>query len=375
MATSLPLTFAPGTDSSLPTIVPVRCFGCGTEFTRPRSVLWRITPGVPLHCTKACRAAGAAVSLTCEGCGTAYSRMRCDVEKAQRKGFARSFCTKACFLATESREKAALRPCASCGKPRPPGKVRYCSPQCRPGPPLVAVPCEHCGTEFELLRYELAKKRRDGRRVFCSRACVTKAFTSAGCPCLRCGRPTGSTERRRRYCGRECRLAARRDGKPLAACPQCGREFYARSSRQMYCDRVCANDAHSARMTGAGNSRYKDGTSYGLWFRSMRPLIVERDRGICRVCEVPDQMVPTGRGDHFRFKSLLVVHHINEQPWDNLPENLILLCQPCHATHHKSAETPFPWFASYAERATRSMTSKWTETATSLRMRFLSTTA
>lgn len=128
-------------------------------------------------------------------------------------------------------------------------------------------------------------------------------------------------------------------------------------------------------MVGDGNSHYKDGTSYGKWFREVRPLILERDENICRACEEPDRMVPTGRNDHYLLKSLLVVHHINEQPADNRPENLVAVCQPCHMIHHKSATTPFPWFASYAERATQSMTSKWKATATSLQVKYSSTTA
>ena len=112
------------------------------------------------------------------------------------------------------------------------------------------------------------------------------------------------------------------------------------------------------RMIGAGNSHYKTGTSYAEWFRRMRPLIRERDK-VCRVCLQP------GR----------VVHHINYQPPDCRPENLILLCASCHIVHHKSKRTPFPWFASYAENATLSMTSRWEATVTSLQARFSSTTA
>lgn len=143
----------------------------------------------------------------------------------------------------------------------------------------------------------------------------------------------------------------------------------------MYCDRACANVAHSKRMVGEGNSHYKSGSSYAEWFRQMRPLILERDERQCRVCGEPDQMVSTGRGDGFQWKSLLVVHHLNEQPQDNRPENLITLCGPCHMTHHKSATTPFPWFASYAARATLYMTSRWRATATSLQVKYSSTTA
>lgn len=239
----------------------------------------------------------------------------------------------------------------------------------------LTLNCTQCGAEFTKMRAEHEKKLRDGQtNHYCSPVCASAALKGEGCPCLRCGKPTGSKDRGRRYCSKECRLAVSRAGKDIP-CPQCGREFFPKSSRTVYCDRVCANAAHSTRMVGAGNSKYKDGTSYADWFRKMRPLIFERDDRMCRVCETPEQMTPTGRADNFRFKSLLVVHHINEQPSDNRPENLILLCQPCHMVHHKSKPTPYPWFGSYAERATSYMTSKWMAQVTSLQVKYSSTTA
>lgn len=407
---------------SLPTRVSVKCTGCGTVFAKARSALWHGTPGIPLYCSKACQYGAALVDLECHGCGGQYKKLRGDVDKASKQGLTKNFCTKACWSAANSRaaeerlaerladmtvvplqavvtdetirtdtgrrryyspELAALsdtknqrRACAVCGKVRK-GTAVLCKPcwlKAR-AETYLTLHCKQCGAEFTKMRAEYESAMRSGQRNFyCSHSCVAKALKGEGCPCLKCGRPTGSRDRGRRYCSKGCRLAVSRAGKERA-CPQCGREFFPKSSRTVYCDRVCANDAHSLRMIGAGNSHYKDGTSYADWFRKMRPLVLERDGRICRVCETTDRMVPTGRDDSFQFKSLLVVHHINELPWDNRPENLITLCQSCHMVHHKSVPTPYPWFGSYAERATSYMTSKWTEQVTSLLVRYSSTTA
>lgn len=425
-ATFPPLTSAPGMDYSLPAVVPVQCQSCTTVFDKARSTLWRVKPGTPLYCSQTCRYAAAVVTLTCEGCGTKYTKMRCEVEKARRKGFARSFCTKACFhsaataaatarvvtlaaqapsltaaelvtaetvrTATGRRryygsDVAALtdganrkRPCVVCGTVRKSRSAvcRGCYQKARASTYLT-LSCSQCGSEFRSMRAEHDKRVRDGQeRFFCGMPCHHQWLREhPSGVCGHCRGPMKLDGKSRRYCSVECRTAARdtRRLSKVRPCPQCGVEYVPKSSRQVYCDRVCADQAHSERMVGAGNSHYKDGTSYAEWFRQMRPLILHRDGSQCRVCSAPDRLVPTGRKDHQQWKSLLAIHHLNELPADNRPENLITLCSPCHMRHHKSTTTPYPWFESYAESATRSMTSRWTATVTSLRMKFSSTTA
>lgn len=225
------------------------------------------------------------------------------------------------------------------------------------------------------MRAEDEKKKRAGQKErFCSRRCHGEwmSIHNVRTTCPQCG--TLFAGRGRKYCTDECRKAAR-PPKRKKACPTCSTVFEYSSRRRQYCSRACASKAHSLRMIGAGNSHYKDGTSYAEWFRLMRPLILERDQDQCRVCSCPNYLVPTGRATGQLVRSSLCIHHLNEDPADNRPENLITLCYTCHAVHHKSATTPFPWFATYTESATRSMTSKWKATVTSLRTKFSSTTA
>lgn len=347
-----------------------------------------------------------------------YSKMRSEVEKAKRNGFKRTFCTKACFLATQTAErqpveqpdraipieelvtsavtptstgrrtyygpevaaqsdgKNRVRACVSCGKVRKSKSptCRECYQAARASTQLTAT-CSQCSEIFRRMRAEDEKKKRAGQTErFCSQACHGKWMSAHNVrtACPQCG--TLFSGRGRKYCTPECRKEAR-PPKRTKKCPACATVFEYSSTRQQYCTRKCANEAHSLRMVGAGNSHYKDGTSYAEWFRLMRPLILERDQDQCRACSRPNYLVPTGRMSGQLVKSSLCIHHLNEDPADNRPENLIALCHGCHGIHHKSATTPFPWFATYTESATRSMTSKWTATVTSLQTKYSSTTA
>jgi hypothetical protein len=209
-----------------------------------------------------------------------------------------------------------------------------------------------CDQPFQRRGYDHEKSLRRGVTVFyCGHTC--RAKTQRATPtCQACGDPA---ERKRKYCS-GCRgkqpLPTRRLQRKM--CPVCGTIFQPRSSRRVYCERQCANLAHARRMRGTGNSHFKAASSYTWVFREMKKIILDRDGRGCVVC------------NDARRKSRIVVHHIDEDPTNNHPENLIVLCTPCHMTHHKSAVTPFPWFALYARAASRSMTSRLKDQATSL---------
>lgn len=341
-----------------------------------------------MYCTQRCRTAAAFVTLTCTRCAVAYQRRRCEVEKAKRHGFVRTFCSKRCQAGAEAAAFAGVRSCRTCGTSLPSKTVhaaKYCSPGCwqRVIKPMERTSCEHCGGMFEMLRYELAKKRRRGYRVYCSPGCVADGLASRGATCEQCGAGMPRAKGRR-FCSTECRHSAPRSGRagrlgmrrlPERTCPMCSRPFRPKSSQTAYCGRACANAAHSLRMIGRGNSRYLDGSSYADWFRKMRPVIFERDGHRCVACgEVPEptRFVRKGQASE---RSRLLVHHVDHDPRDNRPENLVSVCQPCHGKHHKSTPTPFPWFAEYAGTASRSMTSRLRATATFLQDRYSSTTA
>lgn len=231
-----------------------------------------------------------------------------------------------------------------------------------------------CGEPFTMQAAEVRKALRRDLRVYCSRVCAEAGQADTQrtrkCVCgvkLRKGQPV--------YCSPACRRANHKGRKlPDIGCPICGVMFRPTSSRTAYCSRVCANTAHSRRMVGKGNSHYRDGTSYAKLFRSMRPLILERDDGVCAVCgEAPTMTYVRGGAEVTR--SQLSIHHLNEVVEDNRPENLITLCQGHHMTHHKSKVTPYPWFETWAIERSTSMTSRWKARVTSLQTAYSSTTA
>lgn len=236
----------------------------------------------------------------------------------------------------------------------------------------VPLECAHCQSAFSLPRFDYEKRWSRGvRRFFCNRACfrARRAAETMTRECKTCATPV---RKGLQYCSAPCWPKPVRSTMPEKACPQCAAVFTPVSSRSQFCSRTCANRAHAKRMTGSGNSRFVDGSSYAEWFRQMRPIVLERDGWKCVACSAAHELVPNGRGG---MKSMLVIHHCDEKPQNNLPENLITMCATCHMLHHKSKTTPFPWLQELAQARSTSMTSRLKRRTASLRSRFLSTTA
>lgn len=198
---------------------------------------------------------------------------------------------------------------------------------------MVPLTCCYCGTDFERIVSEVDKQLRRGHTdVYCSQSCSEAHHAvkhRRRCPV--CGRRT--PKKTMKYCSKKCRASQREKELAPKLCSICGSEFLPKSSRTVYCSRACANKAHSRRMRGAGNSHYKTGTSYADWFRKMRPIILERDRHECVACGKTEK---------------LIVHHVDHVPSHNEAHNLITLCATCHAVHHKSKVSPFPWLKKLA---------------------------
>lgn len=268
------------------------------------------------------------------------------------------------------------RHCILCGKDK--GRdgrgpsCRDCYNQARAVKMLLR--CLWCGDEFKKPRYDYNKAMRRGHFSFycCKPHSQAHHAIKNARRCEHCDTPMPK-KAQNRFCGRECITASRQH--PEKACTTCGLFFRPISSRTVYCSRTCADRAHSIRMMGTGNSRYKDGTSYSKWFKETRPLIFERDKDGCVVCSKPFAWITFERDGQTVQRSNLLVHHLDEDPANNRVENLVLLCYGCHLVHHKSSVTPYPWFAEYTRQASESMTSRWKETATSLLTAYSSTTA
>lgn len=355
---------------SLPGRVPVLCDGCGKTFDRVRSLVKdaAMKGSTRIFCSKACASAAARVEIACANCGDTFTRTKAELRKAEKNGWTTTLCSVACRSEHESKRAAASRrKCGHCGETVPHRHLRYCSEECARKNFETTLTCEQCGGEFVVKRYEAAKRERQGKPIrFCSKTCMGKSYTTRRC--RQCG--GNLPDRDRKYCSADCKQAALKQQRPRKlpekVCTECGRIFPPRTSRHTYCDRYCANAAHSRRMAGEGNGRYRHGRSYNIQFKRMRHKILLRDEMKCVACKTPNRRVEVKKKTGVELRTVLVVHHINEDPKDNRPENLISLCHRCHMIHHKSKTTPFTWFAEYAEKATASMTSRWKDSVTSL---------
>lgn len=279
-------------------------------------------------------------------------------------------------------EPSPSKVCPMCGGTKTPGKAACwaCYTEARKNS-FVDLVCTFCGAQFQRMRCEVKKQHKRGHAdVYCGLDCsrahhAVKNSTAA--TCVICSK---ETPKKRRNAPKFCSPACRELGKPAPKllprpCAVCTDTFQPKSSRTTYCSKACADVAHSRRMVGAGNSHYKDGRSYALWFDKMRPLILERDGGRCHACEAKEVMIPRVWRGRMVPRSNLVIHHCDEDPRNNRPENLVTMCQTCHAVHHKSKQTPFPGLSAYAEQASASMTSKWKESTISLQKVFSFITA
>jgi 5-methylcytosine-specific restriction endonuclease McrA len=233
----------------------------------------------------------------------------------------------------------------------------------------VILKCRLCEKEFakQLGEYKKQIKRRPNAEFYCGLECsrAHHAIKNAG-SCKGCGKPKPRTSR---YCSEECKAAtrkARAAPRKVFQCRRCGKDFEPHNKKSQFCGLDCANAAHSLRMTGAGNSRFKDADSYAKIYRGMRTPVLDRDGYRCVDCGDPERLRLMIRLGEAQFRSSLTIHHINEKVSDNRIENLVVLCQECHMTHHKSHQTPFPWLGEYAAKASESMTSKWKDAITSL---------
>lgn len=158
----------------------------------------------------------------------------CGKDFVQPSGGARSYCSRACYLAHST---FPLMPCSHCGRafhPRARAVERghgYCGNSCRfAAKARPSRVCVRCKRRFE---------PRKCRQRFCSRRChlLSKSEAARRVSCLACGKEFqhGST----RYCSRRCVSDAKRAASRRAACLRCGREFIRESTRVRYCSKEC----------------------------------------------------------------------------------------------------------------------------------------
>jgi len=91
------------------------------------------------------------------------------------------------------------------------------------------------------------------------------------------------------------------------------------------------SESLKGRFCGELNPSWIDGRSYKPYppeFKQLRAIIRQRDDYKCQICGVPER----------ECIRQLEVHHIDEQPENNSPENLISLCTQCHLSIRRDRE-------------------------------------
>ena len=236
--------------------------------------------------------------------------------------------------------------------------------------PRVILSCAWCGLEFVKPAYVVTKSLRKGRKDFyCCKdhSCAHHAIkNSKKCPgCGRIIRLTGRTKGAK-TCPECASLFKKPSHVPIEhqpkkkICPICNNPFMAAHRGHgifaKYCSKRCSEIAHSIRMSGKGNPRYRHGmiplreqAHSARAFRQLRPLILDRDQHRCVLC---------GR-DNIRLE----VHHIDLIPIDNFATNLITLCSKCHRSLHGMKEELYkldilPKLREYSEQNVVLLTSK-----------------
>jgi len=240
----------------------------------------------------------------------------------------------------------------------------------------VHLICDNCDGKSDRHLYWVRKALKQGSRdAYCSKKCCGEhhSFKNSHRVCKGCGK--GPLHRHQRYCSNECKPEigswARKGPK---VCKFCGAEFPRSGTSRQYCSRKCADDAHSKRMRGSGNSKFRSErgpAAYSNLFRAMRMIIRQRDDHCCADCGNLAKKVRL----NYRPRTSLQVHHIDENPLNNKPENLITLCERCHHMHHLGMLRKSPKFPGIAAERTRSMTSRLKKRVTSLLKEYSFTTA
>lgn len=204
---------------------------------------------------------------------------------------------------------------------------------------MLQVTCHHCGKEFEARRCS---------RKFCSDHCKSiagikkKAAQMKPRKCVQCGKtyqPQWLSQVK--FCSRSCETTyshAHLWTPKDVICQDCGQTFKCVRRDRKRCDecRRKFNSREVMRLRAQKNAEVRVGQGSGsgqfpvdvpqLMRRrrdhSIRRKIFSGATGSCDMC------------GWALLQPLLQLHHRNQNPGDNDPENLKLLCPTCHAWVH-----------------------------------------
>jgi len=228
-------------------------------------------------------------------------------------------------------------------------------------PPNTA--CHHCGSEY----HTPPSKLENNQRTFCSEECrrnwLSDEMSSdvVHVACANCEeemqiRPSRANRCENHFCSWDCVADFRQGenhpqwngGEIQTTCAQCGNKLSIRQSRyeenkRCFCSYDCRAQWESENRVGPAHHQWEGGTPpYGEgWNERKREAVRERQDRRCAGCGVHQDSC----------QHRLSVHHIQkakafEDPQQrNALENLVALCQECHAEWERFAplrpQTPY----------------------------------
>jgi 5-methylcytosine-specific restriction endonuclease McrA len=187
----------------------------------------------------------------------------------------------------------------------------------------IELHCKICGKVMFLTEAAI----KDGRGHYCSRECASKGRTKFGTrttKCAYCGIEfTYAKSKDREFCSRRCSGLAHQQLE-MRICPQCGQEYMCRpGDKRRLCSRSCYADWRSQNIRGDKHPSWIGGVRVGEYpddfDDTLKEMIRDRDGNRCAVC-----------GKQYK-KRLLPIHHIDYNKNNSNPNNLITLCNSCHA--------------------------------------------
>lgn len=201
--------------------------------------------------------------------------------------------------------------------------------------------CQRCDQTF---RPNYPSKGRPPQ-AFCSAKCyrANRFGEPVSLRCRTCDGPIPRKRRTAKYCSPPCYRASTR-GRPspnrnrvTRSCSWCGEDVTRPASdfhsERTFCNHTCMGEWQSEFMVGENHPRWRGGRSavgYGLYWRPMRRLVIERSGGLCEECaRAPFEEV------HHRIP----IRCFDEPARANTPSNLVALCKKCHTAAHKAIKS------------------------------------
>jgi 5-methylcytosine-specific restriction endonuclease McrA len=205
--------------------------------------------------------------------------------------------------------------CGVCGEDFTTSKksVKYCSPECgsRAQRKRVTLECERCGDNFETTPSQV-----DGKR-FCSIECkgewFSEHFTGENHPSYDPGK---HVEKACKYCGDKFTVATW--------------ELNDDTNAGTYCSKECLNEWRRENWVGENNPLYQGGDQYygENWHRQRRKAL-KRDQYRCQACRTTTADLPREPSVHH----IRPIREYDDPETANTLNNLISLCEPCHAKY------------------------------------------